>query len=430
MANIEIEEVSVVLSSEDGRGYIDSPTMDQTLDGFGLTVSGWMVGLQAPITDVELVERGQVLRRTQVNLRRPDVASQYPDQEGAETSGFVTGVGVIGLPPAFDIEIRAVAGEERRPFAMIRGRREPLRCGYESPRRPLMVTCLGRTGTTLLMRLLSAHPDVVVHERYPHETRAATYWMHVVKVLGEPGAFFEPGRWIPHFAQLESVRANPFSSPPWVNEESVVGWATGGHVDALAAFCRRTIDDFYEHVARCQEKPRARWFAEKQFPSLIADVLAEVDDSTLELVSVRDPRDMLCSYLATPWWREFFGYGDEPAAAERLVLELAAQLRLLVDGWHRRRSRAHVVRYEDVVAQPHEALASILTFAHLDAPAETIGDMVKHGFANTPELRDHRTTQSLDASVGRWRRDLEPALQELCEDVFGEAIATFGYEPR
>jgi plasmid stabilization system protein ParE len=139
---------------------------------------------------------------------------------------------------------------------------------------------------------------------------------------------------------------------------------------------------------------------------------------------------MLCSYLATPWWREFFGYGDDPAAADRLVRELAAQLRLLVDGWHRRRSRAHVVRYEDVVAQPHETLASILAFAGLDASAEMIGRMVEHGFADTPELRDHRTTQSLDASVGRWRRDLEPALQELCEDVFSEAIATFGYEPR
>jgi hypothetical protein len=430
MAGLQIDEVTVASSDGAGQGAIDSPTAGESVAGVGFTVSGWAVGVDVPVNAVEIVARGDVLRRTALSLPRTDVADLFPGLEGAESSGFTTGVGLIGLPSPFEIEVHVVAGDQRWRLASIGGRRDPLHGGYEPRLLPLMVTCLGRTGTTLLMRLLSAHPDIVVHERHPHETRAATYWMHVVKVLGEPGAFFEPGRWIPHFAQLESVLANPFSSPPWVNEESVVGWATGEHVDTLAAFCRRTIDDFYEQVAGDQGKRGAQRFLEKQFPSLIADVLAEVDESTLELVSVRDPRDMLCSYLATPWWREFFGYGDDPAAADRLVRELAVQLRLLVDGWHRRRIRAHVVRYEDVVAQPHETLASILAFAGLDASAETIGRMVDHGFADTSELRAHRTTQSLEASIGRWRRDLDPALKELSEDVFSEAIATFGYESR
>ena len=88
------------------------------------------------------------------------------------------------------------------------------------------------------------------------------------------------------------------------------------------------------------------------------------------------------------------------------------------------------MRYEDLVAHPDEALESILAFADLPASRETIRRMVEHGFADTPELREHRTTQSLTASVGRWRRDLDPALQELCEDAFGESIEAFGYDPR
>ena len=429
MAGLQIDEVAVA-STDWGHGRIDTPTAGESLDSVGFTVSGWALQSDGPVGTIEITARGEVLRQTVPSLGRTEVAELFPGIEGAETSGFIAGVGLIGLPSPFEIDVHVVAGDRRWRWATIRGRREPLRCGYEPRLRPLMVTCLGRTGTTLLMRLLSAHSDVVVHQRHPLETRTATYWMHVAKVLGEPGAFFEPGRWIPHFAQLELVRANPFSSPPWVNERSLVEWATGEHAAGLTTFCRRTIDDFYERVASDQGKSGARAFAEKQFPSLIADVLAEVDDSTLELVSIRDPRDMLCSYLATHWWREFFGYGDDPAAAVRLVHELAPQLRLLVDFWHRRRSRAHLVRYEDLVAQPAEALESILAFAGLSSSPETVRGMVEHGFADTAELREHRTTQSLDASVRRWRRDLEPELQELSEDVFGEAIEAFGYEPR
>ena len=54
--------------------------------------------------------------------------------------------------------------------------------------------------------------------------------------------------------------------------------------------------------------------------------------------------------------------------------------------------------------------------------------MVEHGFADIPEARRHRTTDSVEASVGRWRRDLEPSLQELCADAFGETLYEFGYE--
>ena len=430
MAGLQIDEVVVASSDGTGHGSIESPTAGDSLDAVGFTVSGWTFGIDVPVSAVEIMARGEVLRRTALSLVRADVAELFPGLEGAGKSGFTAGVGMIGLPSPFELEVYVVAGDQRRRWASISGRREPLRCGYEPRLRPLMVTCLGRTGTTLLMRLLSAHPDVAVHQRHPLETRAATYWMHVLKVLGEPGGFLEPGRWFSHFAQLEGVRANPFSSPPWVNERPLVEWATGEHVSALATFCRGTVDDFYERVARSHDMPRALCFAEKQFPSLTADVLVEVDDSTLELVSIRDPRDMLCSYLATHWWLDFFGYGDDPAAPERLVHELAPQLRLLVDAWQRRRSRAHLVRYEDLVAHPSEALASILAFADLPASPETVRRMVDHGFADTPELREHRTTESLTASVGRWRRDLDPALQELCEDAFSEAIVAFGYEAR
>jgi hypothetical protein len=289
-----------------------------------------------------------------------------------------------------------------------------------------MVTCLGRTGTTLLMRMLSVHPEVVVYDRHPYETRVASHWMHVLRTLGEPGWHVDPERLWPYWTGLESaVHGNPFSSPLVVDDEVVSRWAAMTHPVDVAAFCRRAVDDFYRQVAVSQKVAGARWFAEKQYPSLLADVLAEVDGSTLELVSVRDPRDMLCSLAAKSWWRNSPDGGSDLSAR---LPDLAAQLKLLAQSRRRRGERAQVVRYEDLVARPHETLEAVLAFAGLDATPATLGRMVEHAFADTAELQQHRTTGSIEASVGRWRRELDPSLQELCADAFGETLSEFGYE--
>jgi hypothetical protein len=425
LPSVEIDEVSVASSLDGaGHGWLDSPTTGQVLDGVVLTVGGWAAALESRITEVALTEGGRRVRRCKVDLPSPDVATRFPGLPGAETSRFLIGVGLIGLPSSFEIEVHVIAGDRRWPLAVIRGRRTAPHYEYEPLFRPLMVTSLGRTGTTLLMRMLSVHPEVVVYDKYPYEIRAATHWMHVLRTLSEPGSFVDAERLMPYLTGLEwAVRGNPFSSPPVVDDETVSRWATTTHPLDVAAFCRRAVDDFYRQVSQSQAVGGARRFAEKQYPSLLADVLAEVDGSTLELVSVRDPRDMLCSLSAKSWWRD---HGESELAAR--LLELAAQLKLVAESRRRRGESAHVVRYEDLAARPHETLEVALAFAGLDATPATIGRMVEHGFADIPELHEHRTTGSVEASVGRWRRELDPSVQELCADAFGEALVEFGYE--
>jgi Sulfotransferase family len=425
--SVEIDEVSAASSLDGaGHGWLDSPTSGQVFDGVVLTVGGWACTLQSRITEVELLEGGRRVRRCKVDLPSPDIATRFPSLPGAETSRFLMGIGLIGLPSPFEIEVHVIAGDQRWPLAVIRGRRTAPRYEYVPLFRPLMVTSLGRTGTTLLMRMLSVHPEVVVYDTHPYEIRAATHWMHVLRTLSEPGSFVDLVGLQSYLNGLESaVRGNPFSSPHMV-DEAVARWAATTHPLDVAAFCRRGVDDFYRQVALSQSVAGARRFAEKLYPSLLADVLAEVDGSTVELISVRDPRDMLCSLSGMSWWRKHSRGGGSELGAR--LPALAAQLKRVVERRRRRGERAHVVRYEDLAARPHEALESILAFAGLDAAPATIGRMVEHGFADIPEYRAHRTTDSVEASVGRWRRELEPSLQELCADAFGEALVEFGYE--
>ena len=426
--SVEIDEVSIESSlGGAGHGWLDSPTSGEVLDGVVLTVGGWAGALQSPTTEVELLEGGRRVRRGAVDLPSPGLAAHYPDLPGADACRFLMGIGLIGLPSPFEIEVHVIAGDQRWPLAVIRGRRTAPRYEYEPLFRPLMVTSLGRTGTTLLMRMLSVHPEVVVYDTYPYEIRAASHWMHVLRTLSEPGSHVDLVGLQPYLNGLESaVRGNPFSSPLVVDDEAVTRWAATTHPLDVAAFCRRGVDDFYRQVALSQSVAGARRFAEKLYPSLLADVLAEVDGSTVELISVRDPRDMLCSLSGMSWWRRHSRGGGSDLGAR--VPQLAAQLKRVVERRRRRGERAHVVRYEDLAVRPHEALESILAFAGLDAAPATVGRMVEHGFADIPEARRHRTTDSVEASVGRWRRELEPSLQELCADAFGETLSEFGYE--
>ena len=44
-----------------------------------------------------------------------------------------------------------------------------------------------------------------------------------------------------------------------------------------------------------------------------------------------------------------------------------------------------------------------------------------------PLLQQHRTSHSEQESVGRWKRDLSPELQEAVNAIFQEQLQAFGY---
>jgi len=39
------------------------------------------------------------------------------------------------------------------------------------------------------MRVLSFHPENVIRDIYPYETRSASYWMHMFHVLSQPANY-------------------------------------------------------------------------------------------------------------------------------------------------------------------------------------------------------------------------------------------------
>jgi hypothetical protein len=48
--------------------------------------------------------------------------------------------------------------------------------------------------------------------------------------------------------------------------------------------------------------------------------------------------------------------------------------------------------------------------------------------ADDPLIEKHKTSSSPEASIGRWRHDLNPQLQDLVKKGFNDLLPQFGYK--
>jgi hypothetical protein len=289
-----------------------------------------------------------------------------------------------------------------------------------------MVTSIGRTGTTLLMRLLAGHPAIVAHEEYPYETRAAGYWMHTLKVLCDPASHSRSSH--PHTFQDDPslVGHHPYHCPPVTTLPDMSRWFGRSYVAEAGTFVRRSIQGFYAQLARAQGKTNPVYFAEKWSPSDLPWVAWSVYPRARELVLIRDPRDIVCSILAFSEKRGWPSFGRERYASdEEFIRSFRGPLERLTQSWRRRDGRAHLVRYEDLIARPVECLSEILAYLKLDS--STGPEIVSSAHKETSTLELHRTSRDPASSVGRWHDDLDSFLQEVCEQSFGDLLDQFGY---
>jgi hypothetical protein len=77
--------------------------------------------------------------------------------------------------------------------------------------------------------------------------------------------------------------------------------------------------------------------------------------------------------------------------------------------------------------EPVPTLTGVLQYLGVDAGEAAVGKMLAGAQESVPGMSDHRTTPDPQASIGRFARDLDPAMLEECERRLGDAIALFGY---
>jgi len=413
---------------------LDAPVAGQETESPLITVVGWVVGRDGPVAHVELVWPGVEipLRHVIVDKPRPDVAQTLPH---AATSGFYDCLSALGLPPRFElilqtthpdghVSLLAVIHAERDLSAPTTATQELLQ--------PILVTALARSGTTWLMHLLAAHPSIAIYPRYPYEMHAAGYWWHLCRVLTQTTSFHGASHPDLFWFDLERIGAPPFPTPEFRSEPGLQDWFTNNHLRDVIRYCQSMTERFYRRIADTwpdQTDPTClRYFAEKQVVPDYAWLAWELYPDTREIFLARDFRDVFCSILAFNRKRGVVTFGRETVGSDEEYADwLARQVENLRRNWAARSDRALLVRYEDLIRSPAAELRRILSYLKLDSGDAAVRAVLSRAGQADTHLKSHRTTDNPTESIGRWRRDLPPALQRVVNRAFAGALAAFGY---
>lgn len=413
---------------------IDEPVAGQHLSGRFVALGGWAVGNGRPVPEVQIRIAGLdwPLQRLAVGAPRPDVAAYLAGIPHAAHSGFYGQFSVLGLAPRFKVVVCAVGADQQViPLAEVCGERE----GGSAPSasseqlQPILVTGLARSGTTWLMRLLGAHPSIVVYSRYPYEMHMAGYWWQMCRVLTAPPngiGIAHPDRF---WFDLERVGPNPFFTTTVERDLGEEGWFDADYASQIMLHARSMIDRFYRRVAAAQRcAANVSHFAEKQVVPYYSWLVWELYPGAREIFLVRDFRDAYCSILAFNRKRGVTVFGRENVHSdEAYAAWLGERIVDLQRNWEARADRALLVRYENLIRSPAAEMTRVLDYLGLDSGVATVQALLARADAPDAELQQHRTISDGIQSIGRWQRDLSPALQAVVNDVFGDSLRAFGY---
>jgi hypothetical protein len=429
MRRVSIDQVQRAPAAQALLGFaIDAPRSGEESQTYAFEVTGWVLGRDVAVREVQVRDGVSVLARQAPDRPRGDIARAFGEERHGR-SGFRAPVRALELEPRFSVEVVALLEDgscER--LATIAGSREPLRVSRSPRLSPVMLTTIGRSGSKWLAWLLSCHPSVLGFQPLVFEPRVGTYWTTVLRALSAPESYlrqihtahWEEGWWL-------GEDATPLPAPI---ELGMGEWLGAEAVAQLAALCQERVDAFYTELAGRAGKPQARYFVEKYLlDARLLDLTRECFPGAREVILVRDFRDRLSSVFA---WNERrgedgFGHDAGMSRAEYLVMHVRADAQALLDRWRRRSESAHLVRYEDLILDPQGTLAGL--FAHLDVSADeqTVASVLELARASNGVLDTHRTVQDPAQTIGRWRRDLPDELAAECNELLAPVLEAFGY---
>jgi hypothetical protein len=440
----KISQTPEQLSSKLHGFHIDFPIFQKSFlehEFYDLEISGWILGKDIPVSQIEIVDSNHhILKTIPIQYQRSDVAQSFQAVENSNLSGFSVLINLLMLPMQTTISLVArLADESQVNLTHFNIQRFPLHTLYQPTLKPLIINSLGRSGTTWIMHLLAQHLKIATYKNYPYELPVIEHYVHNILIhnLFEsyPDQIPYPELDVNDLFKLNRHRMYH------VKEEPLKRYFRKQQIEELAYFCQEQIDKYIEQILNFQKRigeglENPIYFAEKLInPSRDTEYLSrliwELYPQGKEIILVRDFRDMFCSVLSFMKKRDLkicFGLDFQHAQTEEEYVKITKErINFIWDCWETRKHKAYLVRYEDLIEKPLPILKGIFEYLNLDHDEATLQTILHKASLRNAEMSDHITSSTVDASLGRWKKDLSPALQRLCNEAFQPALEAFGY---
>jgi hypothetical protein len=253
---------------------------------------------------------------------------------------------------------------------------------------PLFVIGCARSGTTLVAKILDAHPDVLM----TNETAVFLMLAHII----------------------ENSRIGYAAGILYGKEHSHL-WA-----EHLMQNARSLIEGYYDRIRTESKKRYVRYWGEKHpHHSECFDFINALYPAAKYIYVIRDPRDAACSIADMN--RIDFAEGlaiwkTMSDANEAFVSRLRPQ-------------RVWRVRYEDLVNDYLSVTEQMLGWLGLQAaPVADYVAKIANLDAHTLLQSKPRKADFRASSVSRWRRQLSAAQQRFAVELVGDFLQQYGYE--
>lgn len=359
-----------------------------------------------------------------------DAATSLPDDA---LCGFAAQLSKLSLTPGQPIDIHINYGSGPKTWAgSCYGIKEYDRSFVQRSRwKPVLVAAMGRSGTTLLMSYLAAHPEIAATPVAQYEFRLASYLWRAAQILTTPAnpyVSLHPDGFetsMPH-----AIGYNPFWFYEFLNKLSGPNtrrWLENSFVATTLGNMVRSFDDYCDALATDLCADKAHFIAEKVLDSSLNAFVSNVFEKSYQIYLVRDFRDVVASAIAFNSKRgtRSFGLG---AARDQIhwLHALAAGANQIAASCEVSTGKALVIHYEDLVLETRGELRRIFEYLGADCSFATIDGIIEAQRGDR-SLRGHETSSSPMRSIGRWRNDLRDEEKAIVENLFAPALKTFGY---
>lgn len=272
---------------------------------------------------------------------------------------------------------------------------QEMRAAQERPD-PLFVVTAPRSGSTLLVQLLGAHPAIGM----TNEAACVTFLRKSFLLASTPSS-----------STIDDGEG--FETPGIVPER---------YAADLAASYLSVWDDFMETFYRrvaYGNAPTLRYFGDKLLSPNDLEFAVRHFPGARFLQLIRDPRDILASSYAFERAQPVSWSGAPFTARVSHLRQFLEKTHSLLEG-----RTALRVRYESLVSDLSGALSEVLAFLALDLELEVAA------FLNdeAPALFErHGTSQTPARSIGRWKGVFTADEQRAISDGLGPWLERLGY---